>query len=113
MLRRNQAKPVPAEISAVAEQSQPVPAAPRKLTKEQMNVAIEQGLAASPLVRQDILRYDGAWWQASSRGWLEYTDAAAVATLDRRSIGITGQQEIALRNANIRAAFRGAEGTRP
>lgn len=89
----------------------PVPATPRTLTHAQMNMAIEQGLATSPLVRQDVLRYDGAWWQATSRGWLEHIDAELIATLDHRAASITGQQEIALRNANIRAAADGGSTT--
>jgi hypothetical protein len=89
----------------------PVPVTPRTLTHAQMNEAIEQGRATSPLIRQDVLRYDGAWWQATSRGWLEHIDPQLIATLDHRAARMTGQQEIALRNANIRAAADGGSAT--
>jgi hypothetical protein len=105
MLRRNSS--TSSSVTQLPPQPQgttPVPATPRTLTHAQMNAAIEQGLATSPLIRQDVLRYDGAWWQATPRGWLEHIDSQLIATLDHRAASMTGQQEIALRNANIRAA---------
>lgn len=66
--------------------------------------AIVKGLATSPLRRQDIQRYDGSWWQLGRSGWIGYTDAAAIATLDARAASITSQQRIVARNQVLRAA---------
>jgi hypothetical protein len=102
MPEHNNAQPQPA-----AESTTRTPTVGRTLTPAQMYSAIAKGLATSPLFRQDIQRYDGAWWQESEEhGWLEHTDAATIATLDRRAASITNQQKIALRNAAIRKTAR-------
>jgi hypothetical protein len=81
------------------------PRRPRTLTHTQMNAAIEKGLATSPLHRQDIQHYDDTWWQAHPTGWLEHTDPAVIATLNRRAAAMTLAAEKIQRNANIRAAM--------
>ncbi len=91
------------ELESASESAVQTPTVGRTLTSAQMHSAIERGLATSPLFRQDIQRYDSAWWQESKEiGWLEYTDAATIETLDRRAAAITDQQQIALRNDAIR-----------
>lgn len=92
------------DSAATAASAQSAPRSGRILSPAQMNAAITNGLATSPLRRQDIQRYDGAWWQQSSHGWIEYTDSAAIATLDARAASITSQQDVVMRRAAIRAA---------
>ena len=77
---------------------------PRKLTHGEMNAAIEEGAATSPLYRQDVLRYDGRWWKlgVGGAGWLEVIDNPMNATYDRFAARMTPEMAEAQRAANIR-----------
>ena len=83
---------------------------PRTLTHPEMNQKIEEGLATSPLYRQDVLRLDERWWKLAvgGVGWLEVTDPPMIATYDRFAARMTPELAEAQRAANIRAVARGS-----
>lgn len=78
------------------------------LSHAQMNAAIEEGKATSPLLRQDLLRFEQRWWQLARGGaaWLEVSDESVVTACDRDAAGMTPERAEAQRAANIRAAAR-------
>ena len=78
---------------------------PQTLTHPEMNQKIEEGLATSPLYRQDVLWLDDRWWKLAvgGVGWLEVTDPPTIATYDRFAARMTPELAEAQRAANIRA----------
>jgi hypothetical protein len=87
---------------------QPTRPLPQTLTHAEMNQKIEEGLATSPLYRQDVLRLDERWWKLAvgGVGWLEVTDPPMIATYDHFAARMTPELAEAQRRANIRAVAR-------